>query len=427
MAWTYNFWMVFGGSLLLGGVASWVGCFTYLQRKSLVSDAVSHSILPGLVLAFMLTGSRSPWVLTAGAFASGAASLWAIRFLQKRTFLKTDSAIALVLSIFFSVGMLLLSRVQSYKSGSQAGLDQMLFGKAAAMQLHDLYAYLILAGLLVLGLIFYYPALKLYTFNADFARMKGISGDLMEMLLSGFLIAAILLGVQSVGVVLMASLLIVPASVALMWSVNMRSMMWISFGVAAFSSALGVYVSAYYSKMPTGPVIVLAMWIPLLVAILFSPTKGLIYKHKLSRSNKNKILMENLLKAFYHLHEAAGRVYYPIQLNELLAKRSFSPVEFNKGLKLLLAKHWIFAKEGAYQLTESGKLEARRVVRLHRLWELYLSEKLSAAPDHIHGSAETIEHLITPEIEAQLLEELNYPSQDPHSKRIPYNPRKHGN
>jgi len=424
---SYNFLMVLLGSVLLGGVASLVGCFTYLQRKSLVSDAVSHSILPGIVLAFIITGNKNPWVLTVGAFASGAASLYAIRLIQRYSFLKIDTAIALVLSIFFSVGMLMLSKVQNYKSGSQAGLDQILFGKAAALQQQDLISYLILAALLGLCLILYFPALKLYTFNPDFAQTKGISASFMEFLLSGLIITAVILGVQSVGLVLMASLLIVPASIALMWAGSLRSMMWISFAIAVFSSSIGVFFSAQFSKMPTGPLIVLAMLLPMTFAILFAPEKGILKRYKTQNQNKIKILSENLLKVFYHMHEAASRVYHPLQADEILAKRSFSPKEFQKGLDFLLKKHWLLKLEGGYQLSESGKIEARRVVRLHRLWELYLSEKLSFASDHIHGSAETIEHLITPELEAQLLEELDYPKQDPHQKRIPYNPGKYGN
>jgi manganese/zinc/iron transport system permease protein len=133
------------------------------------------------------------------------------------------------------------------------------------------------------------------------------------------------------------------------------------------------------------------------------------------------MLIENLLKTFYSLGERRGQFGEDISVTALRQKRAFQSGALQRGLRTLCRRRWVEATgKDAYRLTPEGLEESKRVVRLHRLWELYLSERMNMAADHVHNTAEAIEHILTPEVEKALLEELDHPVLDPHQSNIPY-------
>ena len=181
----------------------------------------------------------------------------------------------------------------------------------------------------------------------------------------------------------------------------------------------GAYVSFANNKMPTGPWIVTMTSLIAVLSILLAPKKGIIPKYILRKKYQNKMLRENLLKELYHLEEKhPDRKSF--KLEELLDERQMRSWNFVYGLRMLRNRKLVNKLAGNYILSDKGHEEGKRITRIHRLWEMYLTQHLNIASDHVHEDAEAIEHIITPEVEKKLIELLAYPEKDPHEKDIPY-------
>jgi manganese/zinc/iron transport system permease protein len=408
------------GTMILGASAAIVGCFSFLRKRALVGDAIAHSILPGVCLAFMVSGSKNPLYLIIGAFITGWLSLLLIDAITRTTKLKSDTAIGIILSVFFGVGILLLTSIQHSGNASQAGLDKFLFGKAASLTKDDVYIFGTIALILIAVVILFYKEFKLISFNPDYAKVIGLPVQFLEFMLATITVLAVAVGIQAVGVVLMAALLITPASGARFWTDKLSVMILIATAFGAISGFLGSYISYIAPSMPTGPWIVMCLSILTIGSIWFAPRTGMLAKFRVQKENQRKILIENVLKLFYHLGEKDGTFKKQRSTSVLLASRDLRIKELNRGLHLLKKEHWLRKKGDNWLITQSGLNEAKRIIKLHRLWEMYLNQRLKLEPDHVHNDAEAIEHIITPELEKQLEKELNYPTKDPHESVIPY-------
>ncbi|OWY25308.1 zinc ABC transporter permease [Sphingobacteriales bacterium UPWRP_1] len=409
--------------VLLGASAGVVGCFTLLRRRALAGDAIAHSVLPGVCLAFMLTGVKNPFVLLAGAVATGWLSLWVIDVISANSRIKPDTAIGLVLSVFFGVGILLLTVIQQSGNAAQSGLDKFLFGKAASMLSSDVYVFGTLAALIITVVALLFKHFTLLAFDENFARVIGLPVRALETLLATLTVLAVATGIQAVGVVLMSAMLITPAAAARFWTNRLRVMLPLAALFGAVAGVAGAFISYLMPAMPTGPWVVVALTFIALVSMLFAPKRGLLAKWLQNRQNRLKMLEENVLKMFYYLYEQQTTPQLPLTagIEQLLTIRNVPLPQLKTGLRRLKAKKWIVAQQGVsgWQLTPAGMEKARHVVRLHRLWELYLSQHLKLAADHVHDDAEAMEHLLTPEMEQQLDNLLGYPHTDPHNSNIP--------
>ncbi|MFT6167091.1 MAG: manganese/zinc/iron transport system permease protein [Vicingaceae bacterium] len=408
------------GTMILGASAAIVGCFSFLRKRALVGDAIAHSILPGVCLAFMVSGSKNPLYLIIGAFITGWLSLLLIDAITRTTKLKSDTAIGIILSVFFGVGILLLTSIQHSGNASQAGLDKFLFGKAASLTQDDVYIFGTIAIILIAVVVLFYKEFKLISFNADYARVIGLPVRFLEFMLATITVLAVAVGIQAVGVVLMAALLITPASGARFWTDKLSVMILIATAFGAVSGFLGSYISYIAPAMPTGPWIVMCLSLFTIGSIWFAPRTGMLARFRVQKDNQRKILIENVLKLFYHLGERTNGFKKERSLQTLLETRDLRIKELKRGLHLLKHRNWIRKKGENWVITQSGLNEAKRIIKLHRLWEMYLNQRLKLEPDHVHNDAEAIEHIITPELERQLEKELNYPTKDPHESIIPY-------
>ena len=408
------------GTMILGASAAIVGCFSFLRKRALVGDAIAHSILPGVCLAFMVSGSKNPLYLIIGAFITGWLSLLLIDAITRTTKLKSDTAIGIILSVFFGVGILLLTSIQHSGNASQAGLDKFLFGKAASLTQDDVYIFGTIAIILIAVVVLFCKEFKLISFNADYARVIGLPVRFLEFMLATITVLAVAVGIQAVGVVLMAALLITPASGARFWTDKLSVMILIATAFGAVSGFLGSYISYIAPDMPTGPWIVMCLSIFTIGSIWFAPRTGMLARFRVQKDNQRKILIENVLKLFYHLGERTNGFKKERSLQTLLETRDLRIKELKRGLHLLKNRNWIRKKGENWVITQSGLNEAKRIIKLHRLWEMYLNQRLKLEPDHVHNDAEAIEHIITPELERQLEKELNYPTKDPHESIIPY-------
>lgn len=407
------------GSVLLAASSAVVGCFTLLRKRALVGDAVAHAVLPGVCLAFILSGTKNPFILLIGAFVTGWLSLVLIDYITSRSRIKEDTAIGLVLSVFFGIGILLLTSIQQTGNAAQSGLDKFLFGSAASLIGGDLIAFGVVAVLLLVAVVLFYKELTLLCFDQAYARTIGFPVRSLELLLTTLTVFAVVVGIQAVGVVLMAAMLITPAAAARFWTENLKVMLVLAALIGAFSGIAGAYVSYTAPSMPTGPWIVLIVSMIAILSFALAPGRGWVARILRQRRNKTRILEENLLKLLYQLGELRQDYGNARSLEELLERRNIPKKEALGGLQKLKRQGYLRKEDSRWLLTPEGENRGRRVVRLHRLWELYLTQYLNLASDHVHEDAETIEHIITPELEQRLIEELNYPDLDPHSARIP--------
>ncbi len=408
------------GSVLLGCAAAVVGTFTVLRKRSLVGDAVAHSVLPGVCGAFLVTQAKHPLALLAGAFISGWLSLVVIDFITRRTRIKEDSAIGIVLSVFFGIGILMLTAIQQTGAAAQSGLDKFLFGKAASMLLDDVMVFGGVAALLIAVVVLFFKEFLLLSFDRDFARVTGLRVPLLDLLLSTMTVLAVVVGIQAVGVVLMAALLITPAAAARYWTERLSIMVLLAGGFGMLAGVAGAYISTAAPSMPTGPWIVIVISAVFLLSVLFAPRRGVVARAVRYRRNHTRITDENILKALYQIGEAASNLKAVYTPEEIRRRRQMQQLVLQQGLVRLRRQGYIERRGNGWSLTPEGIERGRRVARLHRLWEVYLSHHLHLAPDHVHDSAESIEHILTPELEEQLASELNYPEVDPHNSPIPY-------
>lgn len=414
-----NVRMVVIGSTLLGAGAGLVGVFTLLRKRALLGDAIAHSILPGVCLAFLVSGTKNPLLLLAGALLAGWASLFSIDYLVRNTKLKADTVIGLVLSVFFGLGIWMLTSIQQSGAAGQSGLDKFLFGKAASITSQDVAViFWVVAGLAVV-ILAYYKGFKLLSFDPDYARSIGMPVRWLEFLLSTVTVLAIAVGIQAVGVVLMASLLIAPAAAARFWTDRLSVMLGLAVLAGVVAAWSGAYISWVAPSMPTGPWIVMVLALLTGISMLGAPKRGVLGRWWRQRRYGRKIATENVLKAIFQLEEMGIASHSGYSRVEILGHRETEPVQLNGALRRLKRQGLIAEQSGEWSLTESGRELARQVVRRHRLWELYLHQRLNLPADHVHAGAEAMEHLLTPELEEALQQDLGFPVQDPHQSPIP--------
>lgn len=408
------------GSVLLTASSAIVGSFTFLNKRALVGDAIAHAVLPGICLAFIMTGTKNPIALIVGAFITGWLSLVSVDLIKSKTRIKEDTAIGLILSVFFGVGIFLLTMIQKSGNAAQSGLDHFLFGKAAALVGDDLYVFLFVAIILLVAVVLLFKEFTLLAFDKDYAKAIGLPVRSIELVLTSLIVLSVVIGIQAVGVVLMAAILITPAAAARFWTNKLRVLFLLASIFGAVSGLTGAYISYVAPAMPTGPWIVIVVSTIAFVSFFFAPKRGITSRVMHQRNIRKTIHDENVLKIFYQLGEENKNFTLHRTIPELARKRYFQEPLLFRILNRLSRQGYLNRTGNGWSLTQEGKTKAQRIVKLHRLWELYLTTHANIAPDHVHDDADTIEHLLTPELEAELEYILNYPTEDPHQSNIPY-------
>lgn len=408
------------GSVLLTASSAIVGSFTFLNKRSLVGDAIAHAVLPGICLGFILSGTKNPVFLIGGAFVTGWISLVLVDFITARTRIKEDTAIGLILSVFFGFGIVLLTVIQKSGNAAQSGLDHFLFGKAAALVGDDLYTFAAVAIVLLIAVFLLFKEFALLAFDKDYARAIGLPVRKIELVLTSLIVLAVVIGIQAVGVVLMAAILITPAAAARFWTDKIRMMFLLASIFGALSGLAGSYISYIAPAMPTGPWIVIVISTIAFISFFLAPKRGVISRYIKQAAIRKTINDENVLKALYQLGEESKNFFIQRSVDEIIGRRKFERENLITVLKRLRNQGYLEQTRNVWGLTKEGKERGQRVVKMHRLWELYLTTQLHIAPDHVHDDADTIEHLLTPELEAELERELDYPKTDPHASEIPY-------
>lgn len=282
-------WVLFS-TLILGMAAGMIGCFAYWKRQSLMSDALSHAALPGVIIGFVLMGTKNLPVMIAGAAASALLGALFIQWIRTSSRVKEDTAMGIILSVFFGLGIMLLSFVNRMPGGNQSGLDSFIFGQAASMVSKDVWTMSGLAALVLLVVVIGFKEWKLYLFDPAFAKGLGLSSRVMNGLYLAVLVLVIVIGIQAVGVILMAALLIIPAVSARYWTNSFLWMVVLSGAFGGGSGVSGTLLSAYGQGWPTGPFIVISASALFVVSLVFGTSKGLLVSYLQQRGQKRNVL-----------------------------------------------------------------------------------------------------------------------------------------
>ena len=408
------------GLIFLSIASSQVGVFMLFRKKSLVGDVISHAVFPGIALSFLIIGTKDIYILVAGAFISGLIGVLVMDHIIRYTKLKSDAAMGLVLSVFFGFGIVIFTHIQHSGNASQSGLNTFIFGKAASLIGEDLVVFSVLSLVILALVLLFYREFAIVSFDSKFARSIGIPTGFYEFFLTSLTVLVVVVGIQAVGIILMASIIIAPAVVGR----YLTDKLWVMLVFAALAASITAFVASFISyaapTSPTGPWMVVILSLLAILSMFFSPKKGILTTLRKRIKFKKKLTKENILKTICHILDKSSSPGRAVSGDEIMKARFFSSRKsFKSGMRRLKSMGYLSGSADGWVLTGKGKKSGRRIQRLHRLFELYLTEIMNLPPDHVHQGADSIEHIITPEIEAHLDKILNYPERDPHQSVIP--------
>lgn len=418
----YNTRIVVLGTTLLGCAAGMVGSFTLLRKRALMGDALSHATLPGIALAFIIVtaqggNGKSLGVLLLGATITGLIGIALILMIRNMTRLKEDTALSAVLSVFFGAGVALLGVIQQMKEGHAAGLESFIYGKTASMGVADTQLIAGAAATCILACLMLFKEFKLLCFDDTFAGSSGFPVVSLDMILMALVVIVTIVGLQAVGLILMIALLVIPAAAARFWTESLLKMFIISGSLGAISGFIGAEMSAIFSRLPSGAMIVLICTLFFVISMIFGSSRG-VQQRYLRRWRLNRSVdRQHLLRAIYETLESQ-ELSRAISFDQLLPKRSWSRMRLLSEIRRSQRAEFIECVGEEIRLTRRGRVEAARLTRQHRLWELYLITHAEIAPGRVDRDADAIEHVLEPEVVAELevLLERQHPTipESPH-------------
>jgi len=422
------------GCMLMCFSASLMGVIVFLRKQSLLGEALSHAAYPGIIAGVMFAGSLSfdeqeSWIsffILCGAFCTAWLGIKMIHWLQEKWRVPPDAALCFILSTFFGIGVTATSEVQFSFTPLYRRALSYLYGQAATMTDIHIVLYSCLAFFVLCVVIFFYKELQIMTFDQNYAKSIGIPVKKIDALFFILIILSVVIGARSVGVVLMSAMLIAPAVAARQCSHNLALFFVWSAIFGLFSGFFGNYFSVQFTEilsqisphariaLPTGPMIVLVATTICILTLLLSPTRGLFIRFCRIAYFQYTSTCENILKSVGRIDPDRS-----FSLDQIKKTQQISSLYLRWILWHMKRKGWIEQDNSSFFLTQSGKARSAKIIRLHRLWELYLSTYLGVEADRVHRSAEEMEHILTPELEQELSLLLVNPTQDPHHQPIP--------
>lgn len=407
------------GSALLGFLGGLLGNLLLLRRMALLGDMMSHSLLPGLCLGFILAGyTKNYYFLFIGAALAAFISNALNEYLLRQRPFKADATLAILISGFYAVGALLISKLAKTHGSELAGVKGYLLGQAALIQRSDIIPILILLILSTLFLGLFYKRIIISIFDTQFLIFVNQKPRVFLFLSTTLIVFTLLLSLQMVGAILAASFLLIPAAISLFLTAHLQRRFIYSAICGAVIGAAGTYTSSLSSNLPTGPIIVLCGFVLFILAAIFGPHKSIMSVFLKKRSLQKLRLRENILRAAYYFHEKENNPMSILNLMSRSTENRDVPAA-RKVLREFLQEN-IFTEEspGQYLLTPKGEELALTMVRKHRIWETFVVEKLGVSPERAHDNAEIFEHYLDEGILEDIQKELSS-TQDPHGKKIP--------
>jgi manganese/zinc/iron transport system permease protein len=396
-------------AVLLGTACGLIGTFVVVRRMALTGDMLSHAVLPGIVMGLALCSTRHPHLVLLCAVVAGVLGSLAMSAILRHTRLKPDAALSIVLSVFFALGIALISRLQP------AGVQAFLYGQIAAIDRGDLVLLCAVCALTLLVVPLLFRVLCLSSFDAAFARLLGVRVRGIELIFFLLLSVVIVVAMQAVGVVLVTALLVTPAAAARFCTISLWKMAAIACVTGAAGGVLGVAISARWGGLPTGPLMALSVTGLFVLAFGFGPRSGLWPVWHRRRREAVRIAGEDVLKKLWLVGQPPGAAD-GIPQRELYPRL---PAHGRAALRRLEADALVCRDHMTLRLTPAGCERATELVRAHRLWECYLTDLGGFKADHVHGPAERAEHWLDEQGRRELAEKLGNPQVDPHHSPIP--------
>ncbi len=353
------------GAALLGISSGVLGSFAVLRQQSLLGDTLSHAALPGICLGFIVAGSRQLGSILAGALISGTIAALFMLLLTRYSRLKTDAGLGSALSIFFALGTVLLTFIQGNNNASQGGLDSFLFGQAATILRSDLWVMGAITGVALLLILTLWKELKLVTFDPVFATSLGLPVVALEVLMTVMIALAVVVGLQMVGVVLMAAMVIAPAVAARQWVNSLENMVLLSAIVGAAGGILGALISATGRNLATGPLIILSISFFVLLSLLLAPGRGIVWEALQQSRNRRVLQTQQVLTTLYQLSKKHKNPHYLTEegmVNTYYQRNMAKTLERLKKEGFVVRNIHMPEEGGHWLLTDKGRLEAKRIL-----------------------------------------------------------------
>lgn len=398
---------------LVGVTCGILGCFIVLRNMALIGDAISHSILPGVVIGYVIAG-YSLLAFFAGAVAAGFVTAVLITWLQRNVKTKEDSAIGITFTVMFALGVMGISIIN--RKGVHLDLKDFLFGTILGVSDQDLLLSTLIALFTIGCVIVFYRFFFITTFQPVIARTLGISSKTMHYFLMLLLSFAIVASLQSVGVILVVAMLIIPASTAYLLTNRLRTMVIISAIVGLASAVIGLMAAILLNTTP-GPAMTVMAGVVYGIVVLVAPEKGLLIDAVRRRKRKRRILVEDVLKQLFKLGDSR-----PVAVSTLREKLAYPGRRLMRALGALRSQGLLEGTNDEIGLTLQGRVHALKLIRAHRLWETFLAERFNLTQEQIHDQAEQYEHLLPEQLLDKIDEGLGHPQLDPHGSPIPKAP-----
>jgi manganese/zinc/iron transport system permease protein len=418
--------LVIGIATLTNVACALLGCYLVLRRMSLLGDALSHAVLPGLIVAFILAGSMNIVYMFAGALAVGLLTTFLTQAVHRQGNVPADAAIGVVFTSLFALGVILIKR---YGQGVDLDPDCVLYGQIDLVEFYTVSlggfevprALVSIAPVLALNvavILLLWKELKISAFDPALATTMGINADRLFYLLMALVALTTVASFEQVGSILVIAMLIVPGATAQLLTDRLSRMMLIAAGVGVVSAVLGYVLSLAWNVSAAGPMAVVAGGC-YAAAALASPRYGILSALVRNAQTSLRIVREDLLAMLYRLEELhIERRLGPREATQAVGAGVLAEL----GLRSLLRRGELARGERGLELTERGRRRAAELVRSHRLWEAYLVEHLGLPADHVHDPAERMEHFIDARLQEQIVADLSNAQQDPHGREIPAGP-----
>ncbi|MCY4170400.1 MAG: metal ABC transporter permease [Bacteroidetes bacterium] len=350
------------GATILGGVSGVLGTFVVLRQQSLLGDAVSHAAFPGIGITFILTGSKVPLILMVGAGISGWLATAVILLITTHSRIKYDTALGLILSVFFGVGLVLMTFIQKSPNANQAGLDSFLFGQVASLVVQDVITMTVMGAIALVIVLLFWKEFKLLAFDREFAHSLVLPVRGLDFGLTTLVVIAIIIGLQTVGVVLMSAMIIAPAVAARQWTDRLGVMTILAMCMGALSGAGGVIFSISAPNLPTGPIIVMCATAIVGISLTAAPHRGILWQWIRRSLQNRKLRSEAVLMDLFDLARTHDSLEYP-HMERALRVIYPQTGTLRRQLSRLEGKGLVSKKEnGAWALTPSGVQLCHRLV-----------------------------------------------------------------
>lgn len=410
-------------SSLVNVACALVGSYLLLRKMSMMGDALSHAVLPGLVMAFLFSESLSIVPLFVGAVVAGVLTTWLTQTLHQYGGLATDASMGVVFTSLFAVGVILIKVYASevhfdaacVYEGSLLEMTVVTFDVAGFDIPREVN---VISPILLLNLgliLLLWKELKLSTFDSGLATSMGFSATFLHYLLMTLVALTAVASFRIVGSILVVAMLIIPAATAQLLVKRLVTLLVLACLLGVVVAAVGAVLAVGFNVSPPGMMAVVAGGMYAL-AVFFSPSSGVVANLRFQDQTAQRILREDLLAMLYRVDEVQPeRRLTPHDAREAIG----GGWQARRALRKLVRQELVAGETSGLSLTDEGKQLASQLVRTHRLWETYLVEELGLALDHVHEPAHRVEHFLDEQLREQIAEQLPQSAEDPHGREIP--------